>query len=89
MNELHGENQKLKDAYITATSEGKAQDNKLESLEQSFTEASSKLDETSSKLDEVKSSNEELQEEIKGLRKNKGNPMAASMQKNMIAALRE
>ena len=41
------------------------------------------------KLEEVKQSNEEQLVEIKALRKNKGNPMATAMQKQMIAALRE
>ena len=40
-------------------------------------------------LDEAKESIEDLKSEVTTLKKNKGNAMASTMQKQMIAALRE
>ena len=64
--------------------------NELESSILEVKEENAALKHRSKKdLDEAKQSIDDLKSEITTLKKNKGNAMASTMQKQMIAALRE
>ena len=60
-----------------------------EQLESKNKSAQSEGKDASERLAKIEQSQQELKSEVQTLRKNKGNPMANAMQKQMIAALRE